>query len=160
VPGSTNRKDGVAGWPVELVALTQVGGDRDRVAGAGVGPGQGPPTDPGVEVEPHRCHRLDVGGAFHAPQLAPVVVAVGLQPLGPVQAVAGRLHHPLPVYHPLAVLLIAALGRGPSRTEAGASLTCKNSGSPRSRPWSRPMNARVPTLPTPPPCGPCRPAGT
>jgi hypothetical protein len=36
---------------VEGAALAQVGGDRDRIAGAGVGPGQGPPADPGVDTE-------------------------------------------------------------------------------------------------------------
>ena len=32
--------------PVEPVALTEVGGDGDGVAGSGVGPSQGPSADP------------------------------------------------------------------------------------------------------------------
>ena len=41
------------------------------------------------------------------------------------------------------------LGRWSSSTEAVASLTCRNSGSWPSRPWSSTIHARVPTLPTP-----------
>ena len=98
--------------PVELVARTQVGGDGDRVAGAGMGPGQGPAADAGIEAEAGRDHRLDLDRALHVAQLAPVEVTADVDALGPAQEdVAGGLHHPLPSNHPLAVLLVAALGQ-------------------------------------------------
>src|SRR5215471_7927613 len=100
----------VGGRFVERVAAAEVGGDGDRVSGAGVGAGQGPPADAGVIGEPERDHRLDQGGAFHVAQLAPVEVAVHIQALGPAEVdVAGGLHHPLPLHDPLSVLPVAAV---------------------------------------------------
>src|SRR5215211_3743407 len=103
---------GVGDGAVELVVLPQVLGDRDRIPRAGVGPGRGPAADARVEVEPQRGHGLDLGRALHVAQLPPVVVPLDVHTLGPAQEdVAGGLQHPLPLDHPLAVLLVAAPGQ-------------------------------------------------
>src|SRR5215813_7186967 len=95
---------------VERVTLAQVLGHGDRVTGPGVGPRQRPPTDTGVVHEPERHHRLDQRRALHVAQLAPVVVTLHVQALRPAEVdVAGGLHQPLPLYHTLAVLAVAAL---------------------------------------------------
>ena len=95
-----------------LSLLPRYAASADGVTGAGVGPGQGPAADAGVEPEHDRGHRLDDGRALHVTQLTPVQLAIGLDPFGPAQVdVAGRLHQPLPLDHPLAGLLEPALGQ-------------------------------------------------
>ena len=55
-------------------------------------------------------HGLDHGRALHVAELTPVEVAVDVHALGPAEEdVAGRLHHPLSLHHPLAGLPVAAL---------------------------------------------------
>ena len=60
---------------IEDVALTEVGGDREAIAGAGVRASQRPRAH--LDVGPHdpRGHRVDVGGELPVPQLAAVEVA-------------------------------------------------------------------------------------
>src|SRR5215468_2147407 len=61
---------------VEVIAVTQAGGDGDGIPGPGVCPRQRPPAGPRVERERKRGHRLDIGRSLHVAQLAPVVMAV------------------------------------------------------------------------------------
>ena len=63
--------------------------------------------------------------------------------------VARGLHRSLPGDDPLAMILELARRRNCSSTQASASFNCRNSGSWPSRPSSRAIHARVPTLPTP-----------
>src|SRR5215469_7401401 len=46
---------------VEFVGAAEVGGQGDAVAGAGVGPGQAPPAQPGVGRHDRGGHLLDPG---------------------------------------------------------------------------------------------------
>src|SRR5262245_38495925 len=71
--------------PIERVRLPEVGADGDGVAGPCVSPGQRPSTQVRVERQPAGEHRLDVHGALHVAELAPVEVAVLIQALRPPQ---------------------------------------------------------------------------
>src|ERR1700722_5224436 len=95
---------------VERVALAQVGGHGDRVPGPRVGPRQRPSAYAGVKREPERSHQLGVRRALHIAELTPIEMAAHIQPLGPAEVdVAGGLHHPLSLHHPLTVLPVPAL---------------------------------------------------
>src|SRR5689334_15771363 len=88
---------------VELVRAAEVGGDREAVAGAGVGPGQGPRAQLAVVRQLLRPHPLDRRGVLPVPQLAYVVVGIAAGISGALPAeedVAGRLHQPLARDHP------------------------------------------------------------
>ena len=75
-----------------------------------MGTGERPSALASVEGEAERPQRLHVGRALHVAQLTPVEPAVRLHALGPAEVdVARGLHHPLPLHHALAVLLVAAL---------------------------------------------------
>ena len=64
--------------------------------------------------------------------------------------VARGLHEPLAVHHPVAVVAALVRPANGSSTEGAASLICRNSGSPASRPRAAGRSRRaVPTLPTP-----------
>ena len=63
--------------------------------------------------------------------------------------VARGLHQPLALHHPLTLIRESALPTKGASTESWASFTCRNRGSASSRPSSRTIHARVPTLPTP-----------
>ena len=116
----------------------------------GVGPGQCPAADTGVEAQAQRGHGLYHRGAFHVAQLAPVEVAVGLNTFGPSQVdVAGRLHHALALHDPFAGLLEPALGKVVLQHRGGGLLDLEEQRVALVWPWSKTMNARVPTLPTP-----------
>ena len=132
----------------------EVGGDGDPVAGAGVRTGQGGAADVRRRAPCPPAHRVDAGDALPVAQLAYVEVALAaVDACGPLPAeedVAGGLHQPLAGHDPFA--LVACSRSGPAywaRTEGSASLACSSSGSPPSRPSSRTIQQRVPTLPTP-----------
>src|SRR5512133_404566 len=109
--------------PVEPVAAAQVPGDRDGIAGSGMGSDQGPAADAVVEAEVDRGHRLDLGRALHVAELPPVVVTAAVFPRGPAQEdVADGLHHPLPGDHALAVLGEAAFGQRALQDRGGRLL--------------------------------------
>src|SRR5690606_25796873 len=95
--------------PVERVFSAQVGGDGDWVAGARVRPSKRPSAYPSVEREPGRHHPVHVRRHLHVAKLAPVEAAVAVLALGPAQEdVAGRLHQPLTLHHPGAVVAVPA----------------------------------------------------
>src|SRR5215213_918212 len=87
------------------VVLTEVRGDRHRIARASVGPSQGPAAQLAVGGHAGRHHPLDRGGTLHVLELADVEVPVlAVDPLGslpPEEDVAGGLHEPLPRDDPL-----------------------------------------------------------
>src|SRR5215212_1862467 len=89
----------VADRLVEALALTEVGGDRGRVSGAGMGAGEGRSAEAGIDRHPLRAHRLDLGAPLAVPELAdvevaaPTVEAVHGHPAE--EHVAARLHQAL-----------------------------------------------------------------
>src|SRR6516164_8636656 len=94
---------------LERVAQAQVLGHGDRVPGPGVRTRQRPTAHPGVEREPERHHPLDQRGALHVAELPPVEVALHVQADRPAEVdIAGSLHDPLSLHHPLAVLPVPA----------------------------------------------------
>src|SRR5664279_67398 len=102
----------VGDGPVERVVGAEVVGDGDRVTGAGVGAGQGPPAQARIELQSGGGHGVHERGGLHVPQLPPVVVPVLLDALGPAQVdVAGGLHHPLSLDDPFPRVAVAALGQ-------------------------------------------------
>src|SRR3954467_14025355 len=62
---------------VERVAPTEVGGNRDPVAGAGVGAGEEEAADLPVERESLRQDRVEVDRGLPVPELTDEEVAVG-----------------------------------------------------------------------------------
>src|SRR4051794_13228354 len=70
---------------VEGVVLAEVGRYGHGVTGAGVCPGERPPAQVAVEHHGLGAHLLDGGRPLHVPELAPVEVAVGLDPLRPAE---------------------------------------------------------------------------
>src|SRR5215813_7112224 len=97
---------------VEFVRAAEVGGQGDAVAGAGVGPGEGPPAHLGVDRHARGDHLLDRRGELPVFQLADVVVVVnpvGAYHVGPAEEdVAFGLHQVLPGDHALAVAGVVA----------------------------------------------------
>src|SRR5690348_13186994 len=85
--------------PVQPRALAEVGRDRDRVPGAGVRLGQGPPAQAGVDLHDVRLHQLHERGTLRVPELADVEVArdaLEVRGADPAeQDVARRLGQPL-----------------------------------------------------------------
>src|SRR5215469_16039521 len=103
---------------VEFAGAAEVGGQGDTVAGAGVGPGEGPSAHAGVGRHARGDHLLDRRGELPVLQLADVVVvvlSVGADHVGPAEEdVAFGLHQVLPGDHALAVagvLAAPAVGR-------------------------------------------------
>src|SRR3954454_12367930 len=94
---------------VEALASAEVGGYRDAIARARVGPRQGRAADLSVEIAGRCVHGVDVGGGLLVPELADVEVAlaaVGSLGADPAEEdVAPRLHQPLSLDHPLALVL-------------------------------------------------------
>ena len=86
-----------------MVTGAEVAGDRNRVAGAGVGPGQGPPAQLGVGGQPAGSIVSIDRGALPVPQLADVEVA--LDAVEPVMR-----------SHPSRMSLAACMSRWPSTT--------------------------------------------
>ena len=107
-----------------------------------MGAGEGPAAQPRRRrARPDGRHRLDVGRALPVPQLAHVeVAALAVEPVDALPAeedVAGRLHQPLALDDALAVVVVRRLApANGASTDGWASLACRNSGSPSSRPSS------------------------
>ena len=114
---------------------------RGRRSGRGRGPGSSRRAARSAAM-PIGRHRLDVGRALPVPQLAHVEVARPCRRCprrAPAEEdVAGRLHQPLPLDHPLAVVARTRLAADvrPRAPRARASLTWRKSGSSPSRPSS------------------------
>ena len=99
---------------VEDVALAEVRRDRNPVAGASVGTRERPAAHSGEDLEAARENRVEVRRRLPVPQLADVEVALlaveALRVANPAEEdVARRLHHPLALDHPLAVVVELAL---------------------------------------------------
>src|ERR1700722_1758919 len=87
---------------VESRAGAQVCGNRESVAGAGVGTSQGPPTGSRVRMQADLAHRRQVSGRLPVPELADIeVVLLTIQALAALPAeegVACRVRDPLALY--------------------------------------------------------------
>src|SRR5262249_61994941 len=99
---------------VEDVTRTEVAGDRDPVAGAGVSAGEGPAARPPVRGCTRGAERFKGDRPFPVFELAYVVVALvavgpGTGALPAEEDVARRLHQALACNHPLAAVLVLAL---------------------------------------------------
>src|SRR5262249_26709361 len=85
---------------VERGAATEVGADGDRIARAGVRPGERPAADLAIDAQPLGPEGRRVEAALAVLELAEVEVAlhpVRHDPTVPTEEdVAGRLHEPLP----------------------------------------------------------------
>src|SRR5262249_12680149 len=94
---------------VKDIAFAEVTGDQSGFAGAGVGAGQGPAATFGKKDHFRRLERLDGELDFRVAELANVEFPPET-PFRPAEKnVAGRLHEPVPLHHPLAVVGINAL---------------------------------------------------
>ena len=127
-PGELHRR------VAEPVPLPEVGGDGHRVAGAGVGPGQGLAAG-GGELGQDGGDQLDRRDDLHVAELADVVV-VAAERAPAHEDVGGRLDQALAGDDPLAVVAVDArpeVGLVDGRT---ACLHCRNSGSTPLRPSS------------------------
>src|SRR3954462_2244681 len=97
---------------VEDLPLAEVGGDGGPVAGAGMGPCQGFAAEGGIDREVGWRHPLDFRRGLAVPQLPHVEAALlvvdasGRHPAE--EDVARRLHQPLPLDHPAAVVAVGA----------------------------------------------------
>ena len=96
-------------------------------------------------------HRLDHGRALHVAQLADVELAAPLAgPGDPAQErVARRLHQPLALHDPLALVLVLARARVRREHRRAGLLDLQEQRVVSRSPISRTMNASVPTEPTP-----------
>src|SRR4051794_5553628 len=85
--------------PVERVVFAEVGGDRDGVAGAGMGARQRPSAEACVVLQRLGREQLHHCRALHVAELPPVEVTIRLYAPGPAQEyVAGGLHQPLALH--------------------------------------------------------------
>src|SRR3954452_1957214 len=96
--------------PLELVALAEIRGDRDRISRARVRACERPRARPPVERQLRDAVGLHLGGALHVAELPPVEVPRDVESLRPAEEdVARRLHHPLTLDDSLSVVTVATL---------------------------------------------------
>src|SRR5271165_3862399 len=94
---------------VEIILLAEVAADRPWVAGLRMGTCQYPTAGLGVDRQHLGVIGLDQHAELHVTQLTHVEVPP-LWPRGPTEEqVGGRLHQPLALNHPFAVMGIGAL---------------------------------------------------
>src|SRR5262245_5611142 len=98
---------------LEGMSLAEIGGDRDRVAGAGVRFCERPTAEPRILLQVGRRHGLDLRAALRIPELPYVEVtrnALGVRLADPAEEdVARGLDQPLALDDPLSVVGVCAL---------------------------------------------------
>src|ERR1700722_10554707 len=113
--GLGKRDNGI----VECLAGSQVGGDGDPVAGAGVGPGQGPAAQPAVDRHGLGNHLVGVDRTLPVTQLTDVEVPLhpvdALDLVPPEKDVTRSLHQMLSGNHPFALILVLTGTHEPSQ---------------------------------------------
>src|ERR671920_1214796 len=94
---------------IEPLALAEIGSDLHAVTGAGVGPGQRPAADPGVQGQLTGRKVLYLRRAFHVPQLTHVEIVTDSATKPAEEDVARCLHQLLAGNDAMSLILVDAL---------------------------------------------------
>src|SRR3989440_4722929 len=92
---------------LEAIAFPQVATDLGRVAGARMGTGESPATEPAIVDETLGVQTRDIHGQLHISQLANIKVD-GVRFRPPKEEITGGLHDVLPADDPLTMVGIRA----------------------------------------------------